>query len=229
MPKYWTIPYYELTAESGNKVRIDVTSSVSAGLDPSGVVVDKLIPFLVSRGVERVLDFGAGALRHTFPLLDAGFQVCAVEFEKGFTRPMARKALDKAKRHHNFSAMVWPDQFIAEKRKFDAAILAFVIQIMPIPKERIAVIRHIHKKLNRDAYLFYAARFGQILDSDQSHMVSDGFYRWPKREAHSFYREFTTEQTHEMFEKQGYSRIRNLSERGTQQMFVYSKGKATWA
>lgn len=229
MPKYWKKPYYELRAASGAKVLIDVTSSASAGLGPSSVVVDKLIPFLKSRRVERVLDFGAGALRHTFPLLDAGFQVCAVEFEEGFTRPVAKKALAKASRHHNFSALVWPRQFISDKRMFDAALLAFVIQIMPIPKERTAVIRHIYKKLNRDAYLFYAARFGQVSASDESRKVSDGFYRWPDREAHSFYREFTTEQTHKMFEDHGFHRIRSLSERGTQQMQVYSKGKATWA
>ncbi len=229
MPKYWTKPYYELTAASGDKVTVDVTSSASAGLEPSGTVVHKLIPFLGARGVNRVLDFGAGALRHTFPLLDAGFQVCAVEFQEGFTRPVARQALARAEHHHNFSALVWPNQFIADKRKFDAAILAFVIQIMPIPKERKAVIKHIYKKLDKDAYLFYAARYGQVSDSDRNHKVGDGFYRWPRREAHSFYREFTTEQTHEMFERQGYSRIRSLSERGTQQMFVYSKGKATWA
>jgi hypothetical protein len=228
MPGYWQSPIYALHASLSKTVYVDVTSSVSPGLPSSRVVTQRLIPFLKSKGVTTVLDFGAGALRHTIPLLRAGFEVCAVEFEEGFQRPVSRKALKKAKRFHNFSALIWPKQFVRDPRRFDAALLVYVLQIMPVPSEREEVLRQLQRKLNSDTYLFYASRFDQITAHDRSHRVSDGYYRWPKREHHSFYREFTTEETREMMSRHGFSRIKSLSERGTDQMFLYSKGSGTW-
>jgi hypothetical protein len=99
---------------------------------------------------------------------------------------------------------------------------------MPIHKERKAVIKNIWKKLKGDSYLFYASRFGQITEEDQKRRVSDGYYRWPNRQMHSFYREFTTDDTHTLFEQHKFKYIRYLSERGTDQMFLYAKGKGTW-
>jgi SAM-dependent methyltransferase len=229
MPKYWTKPIYQLKSNSGEEITIDVTSSVSAGLIPSGVIVDDLIPFLKNRHVERVLDFGAGALRHTFPLLDAGFQVCAVEFEEGFKREVSKKAREKAQKHPNFSALIWPKDFIKSRRRFDAAILAYVLQIMPVPNERDAVLKYIYRKLIDDSYLFYSARYGQLSNFGNDRKVGDGYFMYPKREMHTFYREFTTELTHKMIEKVGFKRIRSLSRRGTDQMILYAKGSATWA
>src|SRR5437667_10433899 len=98
----WQKPLYQLTTKNGKKIVIDVTSSVSPGLPPNKVI-DTLIPFFQQKNVERIIDFGAGSLRHTFPLLDAGFQVCAVEFQENFDRPVCAKALAEAKQHSNFS------------------------------------------------------------------------------------------------------------------------------
>jgi hypothetical protein len=96
MPKLWSKPIYEFS-KGGKKIIIDVTTSVSPGLAPNKVVTD-LVPFFERQNVERILDFGAGALRHTFPLLDAGLQVCAVEFEECFARPICSKALADARK-----------------------------------------------------------------------------------------------------------------------------------
>jgi hypothetical protein len=132
MPKIWQKPLYVLPAKGGKNVTIDVTSSVSPGLPPNKAVTE-LASFLKKKKVERILDFGAGALRHTFPLLDAGFQVCAVEFEECFARPACAKALAQAKTHPNFSTLIYPRDFIHDNRRFDAALLCYVLQTMPIP------------------------------------------------------------------------------------------------
>ena len=228
MPKYWKDPYYDLITRSGKKITIDVTTSVSAGLSPSSLVTKSVIPFLKKKQVVKVLDFGAGALRHTIPLLNSGFQVCAVEFQEGFSRPVASRELAKAQKHGNFSKLIWPNQFISDKRKFDAALLIYVLQIMPIQKEREAVLKHIYQKLKPDSYLFYSSQYGQITQADKSNKVSDGYFRWPKRKMHSFYTEFNAEDTDKLIESMGFKRLKSLGRGGPEQFFVYVKGSSTW-
>ncbi|NIM94971.1 MAG: hypothetical protein GTO18_14820 [Anaerolineales bacterium] len=232
MPKYWSKPIYELKTRSRKTIYIDVTTSVSPGLPPNKVLLEEVIPFFKRKKVHRILDFGAGALRHTIPLLEAGFEVCAVEFEKGFSRPKCQIALAEARDYHNFSALIWPDDFIKDTRKFDAALLIYVLQTMPIKKEREAVIKYIYKKMPwtivRDSYVFYASRYGQLKGIANKYRVSDGYYMWPSRKFHSFYTEIPTEKTHKMFKIHGFKRIRSLSKRGTDQMFLYTKGNGFW-
>jgi len=227
MPKLWLKPLYELTAKNGKKIIIDVTSSVAPGLPPNKVVAD-LIPIFRKRKVQRILDFGAGALRHALPLVKAGFQVCAVEFEECFARPACSKALSEATSHPNFTTLIYPKDFIKDTRRFDAALLCYVLQTMPLREERQSVLKYIYKKLREDSYLLYMSRFNQMQGITGAHKVTDGYYKWPEREHHSFYREFTTEQTHQLMEAFKFKRIRSLSERGTDQIHLYVKGSATW-
>jgi SAM-dependent methyltransferase len=225
--KVWRSPIY--TFGSGSKsIVIDVTSSISASLPPNKVITEKIIPFFKARKVRRILDFGAGALRHTFPLLDAGFEVCSVEFNEAFTRETGGEALAQARKHPNFCELIWPSDFIADDRKFGAALLCYVLQVMPVPAERRAVLKHIYRKLRADSYLLYMSRFGQITPDDLQRRVSDGYYRWPDRAQHSFYCEFKSDKTHEMMNDFGFARLRSLSERGTDQVYLYGKGSATF-
>jgi hypothetical protein len=223
----WERPIYKLAAKNGKKVTIDVTSSVSAGLPPNKIVRD-LIRFFRQKGVETILDFGAGALRHTFPLLNAGFQVCAVEFESQFRKPVCAESIAKARRHSNFCTLMWPHDFQHDKRRFDAALLCYVLQTMPVSDERKLVLKLLKKKLTANAYLLLMSRYGQLGNIPIGQAVRDGFYMSPDREVHSFYTEFTTENTHQMFDDCGLKRLRSLGERGTDQVFLYGKGRSTW-
>jgi SAM-dependent methyltransferase len=228
MANLWSTPVYQLTARTGKRITVDVTTSVSAGLPPNKLLHDTIVPFFKSNGVERILDFGAGSLRHTFPLLEAGFQVCAVEFEQQFTKPVCAEAMRRAERHHNFCRLIWPHDFIRDNRRFDAALLCYVLQTMPLVEERNRVLRLLRNKLRDESYLFWMSRFGQTEGIPQAQKVKDGYFMWPDREAHSFYTEFRTEDTHEMFGAYGFRKLRSLSERGTDQAFLYGKGKSTW-
>jgi hypothetical protein len=111
MANVWNSPMYQLVSKAGKRITVDVTFSVSAGLPANKLFDDTLIKFFRSKGVESVVDFGAGALRHTFPLIRAGFQVCAVEFEQEFSRPVCAEALRKAEKHPNFCKLIWPCDF----------------------------------------------------------------------------------------------------------------------
>jgi hypothetical protein len=226
----WKTPVYKLTSLNGKEVVIDVTTSVSPGLPPSSILTDTAIPFLQSRNVRRILDFGAGALRHTLPLLVAGFEVCAVEFEQAFQRPASAEFLKEARAYPNFTSLVWPHDYLADGRHFDAALLCYVLQTMPISSERGIVIKSLKKKLNDLSYLLYMSRHNQLAPNlNRPRRVEDGYFMWPKRAMHSFYREFSTEDTHAMFTAQNFKYIRSLSKRGTDQMFLYAKGAGSWA
>ncbi len=226
--KLWNSPIYKLKAKSGKMITIDVTTSAAPSSPPNKLIKDELIPLFKKRDVQRVLDFGGGALRHTLPLLKAGFEVCVVEFEEAFARDAAGRARAKAEKNANFSALVWPREFLKDRRKFDAALLSFVLQTMPIKSERNKVLKELAKKLRGDAYLFYMSRYGQDTKEDRKHRVKDGFYRWPERTTHSFYAEFKTEDTHKWLAKCGFERIKSLGARGTDQAFLYTCGKGTW-
>jgi hypothetical protein len=224
----WRTPIYDLTAKTGKRIVVDVTSSVSAGLHPNKLLSETLIKFFKNRGVQTVVDFGAGALRHTFPLLRAGFQVCAVEFAEQFKRTKCSEALRRAEKSGNFCKLVWPKDFKRDARRFDAALLCYVIQTMPLKEERELVLKTLGKKLRDDSYLLWMGRYGQTADIPTEQAVKDGYFMWPDREEHSFYTEFTTELTHDWLGRYGFTRLRSLSERGTDQVFLYGKGSSTW-
>jgi len=228
MAKLWTSPIYKLKAANGKQVTIDVTTSVAPGLPPHGAITEHVIPFFNRRDVDAVVDFGGGALRHCFPLLKAGFEVCAVEFEQTFQRPVCAKARARAERYSRFSALIWPDQFLDDTRTFDAALLCYVLQVMPKPSERKVALEELAKRIRTDGFLVYLSRQKQFLPDDRYHGVADGAYRWPDRDEHSFYTEFSTGDTHKMFGRHGFTHIKSLSARGTDQFFVYVKGKGSW-
>jgi len=223
----WALPYYSFRDPKGKKRVIDVTSSVSPGLPPNQLTA-ALIDFFTRKGVETIVDFGAGALRHTMPFLEAGFQVCSVEFEEAFRREEASKALSKVRSNPNFSSLIWPRDFKKDKRKFDAALLIYVLQTMPIHRERRIVMKFLYQKLKRDAYLFYMSRYNQVSGLGPDRRCRDGYYMNPQNRMHSFYRDFTAEETHNLFAHFGFKRDKSLSQRGTDQAYLYVKGSATW-
>lgn len=230
IPPHWNTPVYKFLNNAGKKILIDVTTSVSSGLPPSHVLIDKVIPIFKKYNVDKVLDFGAGALRHTIPLLEAGFKVGAVDFMEGYSRDICKGALGKICTNDRFCLLEWPNIYRGNhkifKGKFDAALLVYVLQTMPIPSERVDALDYISLKLKkRQVFLFYCARFKQLTEANAKHQVSDGYYMYPTREFHSFYREFTTADTHKFMEEFKFRRIHSLGERGTDQMFLYFKGK----
>ena len=226
MARKWKEPFYHLSTSSGKEIVIDVTTSISAGLKANRLIENELPTFLRARGIEKVVDFGAGALRHTLPLIKRGFSVCAVEFEEVFKRPKCAEYRLKAEKNPNFSALIWPNAFLDDGRKYSCALLIYVLQTMPIPAERLLVLKELSKKLTKDAYILYLSRFGEVTDEDKRHRVSDGYYRWPDRDEHSFYTEFSTEATHEMFKRHSFSRLKSYPVGG--QAFLYGRGGATW-
>lgn len=223
----WKSPIYELPNEKGELIKINVTNSVSAGLEANSVIYE-VIEFFQSHNVNTVLDFGAGALRHCFPLLKAGFAVCAVEYEEQFQKPKCIEARDLAKLDANFSQLIFPKDFISDRNKFDAVLLCYVLNVMPLPKERIKVVDYLYRKMNDDSYLLYMAQWGQIKYIDTTKKVSDGYYKGAKYNYKTFYRETKTPDTHELFKGKRLRRIKSYDQGGNVQIFLYKKEKKKW-
>jgi len=223
----WKSPIYKYR---NGRLVIDVTSSISAGLDPHRVVRKRFMKIVKKSRKRRVLDFGAGALRHTIPMLRyKDVQVCAVEFEEAFMKPVAQETLERVSDNPNFSRLIWPKQFKRDRRRFDAALLAFVLQIMPEEKERETVLKLISKKLVDGGYLLYMARARQITNEMRERPLNDGYYMYPERKHHSFYTEFNNEDTDELMAKFKLIREKKTwSEGGSEQVFLYRKMTGQW-
>src|SRR5712691_3554537 len=107
----WDKSLYHLKTKRGKPVVIDVTMSVNTALGPN-LAIGAVIDFFKRENVKTILDFGAGALRHSLPLLQAGFDVCAVDFEEQYLNTPAKKIcvsnLKLAEASANFSKLVYP-------------------------------------------------------------------------------------------------------------------------
>lgn len=232
----WDGSLYRATTRSGKVITIDVTLSVNTNLGPNQAIYD-VIKFFKRKNVKRVLDFGAGALRHTFPLLEEGFQVCAVDFAEQYaqteTKRVCREKRSEAEDDPNFSALVYPKKFIGDRRSFDAALVCFTFQGMPISHERTKALALIHKKLVDRGYLVWMSRY-DAAELPEGHRVLDGHYKTPTGSTnYSFYREWKTEEIHELLRQVGWRRsfhhIRSLGQGRRDQLFVYSKKREeTW-
>ena len=225
----WDNPIYTLRAHNGKVIKVDVTTSCGPGLKPNRVFSETIIPFLKSKGIETILDFGAGSLRHTLPLLKRGFKVWAVEFAEQFKRPFCQKALAHARRSANFSALIFPGEFERNKRKFDAALLSFVVPTMPIPKERTDLLGMINDRLKRDSILFWMSQYGKYGNAlNNDNRVNDGWYLPQTKDTYSFYTEFKNDQIDTMLSQIHFRKIRIPSESGHDQFRLYSKGAIKW-
>jgi hypothetical protein len=230
--RLWNTPLYQLTTKSGKGIIVDVTLSVNPALGPNKAITE-VVDFFVRKKVKKVIDFGAGALRHTLPLLKAGIQVCAVDFEEQYVNCDSKRVCcakrQDAERDPNFSALVYPRDFMDDERTFDAALLCYTLQGMPLVKERQRVLALLYKKLADRSYLVWMSRFGDAKGLPEVQCVEDGHYKFPVGERHSFYREYTNEVIHRMMLEIGWRKrfhhIRSLGQGGRDQLFVYAKRK----
>lgn len=233
----WDKPLYDLRAKTGKRIIIDVTMSVNPALGPNQAITE-VIQFFQRKNVKTILDFGAGSLRHTMPLLDAGFEVCAVDFEEQYAETDSKRVCRQnrltAEDYPNFSALVYPRDFTNDEREdFHAALLCYTFQGMPLISERKRVLQLLYRKLANQSYIVWMSRYGDTKDIPDRQRIEDGYYKYPDSSTHSFYTEFKTEAIHKMMKEVGWRKsfhhIKSLGQGGRDQLFVYAKGrKETW-
>jgi len=221
MSKRFSSPIYNVTTSGGEKVAIDVTNSISAGLEPNQGLMNEVITWMNKRGYTRILDFGGGALRHTIPLLDKGFEVIAVEYERAYTRPRAKAMRAQAQGYDGFTALVWPEDFLKCRLKYDVALLVYVLQVIPVKTERDLLLNAIAERFDRNGpkRLYYASRFGEARGLPDNTRYNDGWVRGIGVHDRSFYTEWNAADTDKLFLKCGYERAGSYS--GATQPYIY--------
>ena len=128
----------------------------------------------------KILDFGAGKLRHTVPLLKLGHHVTAVDYRDLYYKPsdqVAKNLADAKAYGKRFGQLVYPSDFVAlDGQQFELVLLINVLNIMPDPLERLFVIEHCNKKLKeKNGYLLFFCQHGDIFQiAAASDKVTDG-------------------------------------------------------
>src|SRR5438309_1073507 len=139
----WESPIYKFKTEINGKTEsifIDVTGSAPMFTVP-GEQLESAFRVLLE-GLEpsktKILDFGAAKLRNTIYLLKKGYTIYSCEFRDLFARSkQASDFLNEAKEFDNFKQMVFPNDFLEFDEKFDVVLLVNVLNIMPVPIERL--------------------------------------------------------------------------------------------
>jgi hypothetical protein len=226
MGNYFATPLYPARV-GDDKITIDVTNSISFGLPPNKHLMEHVLDWMEGQGVTRILDFGGGVLRHTIPLLKRGFDVTVVEYQAAFARPTGQARLDEARkiarrRGVDFNRLIWPDQFLRSRDRYDVALLIFVLQVVPIKKHREVILDTIAGALdpNGPRRLYYAGRYGEAKPSDRA--FNDGWVRGDSEHDRSFYTEWNSAETDRIFSKHGFSRAGTY--KGPTQGYIYMHG-----
>ena len=114
-------------------------------------------------------------------------------------------------------------------RIFDAALLCYTFQGMPIRSESEKVLKLIYKKLSTRSYVLWMSRWGDAKTLPDDQRVLHGHYKYDNLTSgyHSFYAEFRTEAIHAMMASVGWRKefryLKSLGQGGRDQIFVYSK------
>ena len=163
----------------------------------------------------KILDFGAGKLRHSVFLLEQGYSVTAVDYKNLFINPtqQIQGYIDRAKKFTNtFHQIIYPSQLIANTNKHDLAILVNVLGIMPEPIERLFVLDQCHKNLKENGHILL---FNQHGDKDQIQAVSelritDGGCT-SRKGRKTFYKDFNTQsELIDLFSLAGFEKVEDI-------------------
>ena len=160
----WKSPLYIFKASHGLdqtedvEILVDVTwSSKPTRPQMSPALKDALRKTFghLGRPSLRILDFGAGKLRHTLPLLDKGHRVDAVDYRSLYAKPSPeiRKNLIRAQKYgKQVKQVIYPDEFAKRQVDYDLILLINVLNIMPEPLERYFVLHKCNENLSNGGH-----------------------------------------------------------------------------
>jgi len=225
----WESPIYKVTAkiEGKNKdILIDVTGSAPNFTEPMKQLEGTFEVLFEGLNPQKtkILDFGAAKLRNTLYLLRKGFTVYSCEFEDLFVRSkQAKEFYDECKKYKNFKTLVFPDDFVKFKEKFDIVLLINVLNVMPVPIERLCVLALCRKKMKHKGKLLWYTQHGGYSEDNAVGLLYDGLVTGKGRKYHMFYRDFSRKEIHDMLESTGFSFNKNFKfpSSGTNQAYLF--------
>lgn len=206
MPSIWLQPTYRFTLPEGNQLRpyyFDVTKSAVL-FETKGDLAQNLDWAVDKTGKRhpKILEFGAGRLRNTIYLLEKGHPVTAVEFGSLTGAESVRPYLDRARRFgQSFSELIFPHDFFASEQKFDLILLVNVLNIMPVPSERILALQYCRDKLEEDGLILWYSQTKEYSYKDKP-LFCDGKMSTSHR-FKTFYKDYEEEEIDELFAANG--------------------------
>jgi hypothetical protein len=226
----WESPIYKFKTEvNGDKkeILIDVTGSAPNFSVPGkqlegsfGVLLSGLDPKKT-----KILDFGGAKLRNTLYLLKKGYTVYACEFDDLFKRSkQAVEYLDECKKFKNFKKLVFPKDFVDFEDEFDVILLINVLDIMPVPIERLCVLALCREKMKEGGRLLWYTQHGTYSKEDAVTLLFDGLVTGKGRTYNMFYRDVTRKEIHDMLQSTGfsYNKAFKFPMSGTNQAYMFN-------
>lgn len=172
--------------------------------------LERIAEEFVARKTRSVIDFGAGRGRHTCTLAAHLGTVTAVELEKNI--PALKEGVEQCKRR---GLTVWTaGQFGESKRKYDGALIAFVLHTIPREDMRTALLDTLASKLRGKGTLVavvpggdskYRAKF-----RDGMRQYGDGWIRLYPNDTFSFYKNYTAAEFDAFLQSSGWLVLKRI-------------------
>lgn len=225
----WQEPYYECPV--GESIfTVDVTKSSPSRLKAIRIM-DELIVDLNNMKAKRILDFGAGKLRNTIPLLKEGFQVYACEYQRQFEHySKSIEMLEATRKYRNFKTLIYPHEFRSSTVEFDAILLIYVMNIIPDPDHRKLILESCAQRLKQNGRLLW------VTPGYDTHMNRRCIDKYEYEDGHilnvrgthqTFYAEFRVVQIDDMVLRPELGfKFEKRYEFGKNRARLYSKSKA---
>lgn len=226
----WESPIYKFKIkvnDEDKEIYIDVTGSAPNFSVPGKQLEGTFAVLLAGLDPKKtkILDFGGAKLRNTLYLLEQGFTVYACEYDDLFKR--SRQAFDylkSAEKYPNFKKLVFPKDFINFEEKFDVILLINVLDVMPVPIERLCVLALCREQMKEGGRLLWYTQHGAYSEENAVALLNDGLVTGKGRQYHMFYRDFSRKEIYDMLESTGFSYNKNFKfpMAGSNQAFVFN-------
>jgi 2-polyprenyl-3-methyl-5-hydroxy-6-metoxy-1,4-benzoquinol methylase len=222
----WTDSYYPFTIinkTTGAPIRIDVTKSARFFHGEIDGLADVTSDFH-ERGIDAICDFGAGKLRNALFLLQESFSICAVEHPLMFERPEGKEKLKAARRFKRFQLRT-PAEFARSTDVFDALLLINVVNVVPEPKDRVAIVKACADRLKKGGLIVWMSQYGEPnyrRGATTRMRINDGYCYNLSHECQTFLKEFEIREIRELIPSSKYHELRQLNVRH-HHAFVYER------
>jgi 2-polyprenyl-3-methyl-5-hydroxy-6-metoxy-1,4-benzoquinol methylase len=167
---------------------------------PNKFMRESIIPFFLEKDVKYVLDFGCGKyMRDSLFLAKEGMVVDAVDLEE----QIARMDLSRLKELNTLSTGI-------VGRNYDAALLNFVLQVLPTEEQRKDIMERVSGAVKDDGYLVVSLRSHRDVDrygKTKGIPFNDG-YLMKKGKKQTFVRGYSREEIEELIPSFGLSIVK---------------------
>jgi len=201
----WKSPLYiykmmdKLDPADDSEILVDVTWSAKpthATMAPSLEKALRVTFDYLDKSKLKILDFGAGKLRHTIPLLEIGHFVDACDYRSLYEKPSQeiKKNLEKARKYKKyFSQLIYPADFAKIAVQYDLIMMVNVLNVMPEPLERYFVLQKCNQHLSNGGYLLWFCQYGDAeqLNSTEDFRITDGGCT-TKKGRKTFYKDYNS-------------------------------------